>query len=114
MLRRRHVKQNNICSKKVFSQHEGSFCSKKKVSFRKIATSLVYSSRTAFKVLSSLKTFLQMRAILLARAFVKGCWTYDWKNRSSIGTYAVAGASVIGVGMLCFYGLGMSKELSAI
>lgn len=30
------------------------------------------------------------------------------------GTYAVAGASVFGIGMLCYYGLGMSKELNAI
>lgn len=29
------------------------------------------------------------------------------------GTYALAGASVFGVGMLCYYGLGMSKELNA-
>ncbi|KAI1728268.1 inhibitor of apoptosis-promoting bax1 domain-containing protein [Ditylenchus destructor] len=29
------------------------------------------------------------------------------------GTYALAGASVFGVGMLCYYGLGMSKEINA-
>jgi len=30
------------------------------------------------------------------------------------GTYAIGGASVFGIGMLCWYGLGMSKEMSAI
>ena len=30
------------------------------------------------------------------------------------GTYALAGASVFGVGMLCYYGLGMSKGMSAM
>ncbi|CAD5212819.1 unnamed protein product [Bursaphelenchus okinawaensis] len=30
------------------------------------------------------------------------------------GTYAIAGASVFGVGMLCYYGAGMSKGLSAM
>lgn len=30
------------------------------------------------------------------------------------GTYAVAGASVFGIGMLCYYGLGMSKEINAV
>lgn len=30
------------------------------------------------------------------------------------GTYAIAGASVFGVGMLCYYGLGMSKGVSAV
>lgn len=28
------------------------------------------------------------------------------------GTYALAGASVMGIGLLCYYGLGMSKEAS--
>jgi len=30
------------------------------------------------------------------------------------GTYAIAGASVFGVGMLCYYGLGLSKGVSAM
>ncbi|KAI6211465.1 hypothetical protein M3Y96_00437000 [Aphelenchoides besseyi] len=30
------------------------------------------------------------------------------------GTYAIAGASVFGVGMLCYYGLGMSKAASVM
>jgi FtsH-binding integral membrane protein len=30
------------------------------------------------------------------------------------GTYALAGASVFGVGLLCYYGLGMSKGMSAL
>lgn len=30
------------------------------------------------------------------------------------GTYAIAGASLAGVGMLCYYGLGMSKEINAV
>uniref|UniRef100_A0A915EM83 Serine/threonine specific protein phosphatases domain-containing protein n=1 Tax=Ditylenchus dipsaci TaxID=166011 RepID=A0A915EM83_9BILA len=30
------------------------------------------------------------------------------------GTYALAGASAAGLGMLCYYGLGMSKEQSAV
>ncbi|CAD5217168.1 unnamed protein product [Bursaphelenchus xylophilus] len=30
------------------------------------------------------------------------------------GTYAIAGASVFGIGMLCYYGAGMSKGLSAM
>jgi len=30
------------------------------------------------------------------------------------GTYAIAGASVFGVGMLCYYGLGLSKGMSAV
>ncbi|TKR92296.1 hypothetical protein L596_006978 [Steinernema carpocapsae] len=30
------------------------------------------------------------------------------------GTYAVAGASLAGIGMLCWYGLGMSKDVSIV
>jgi hypothetical protein len=30
------------------------------------------------------------------------------------GTYALAGASVFGIGLLCYYGLGMSKGMSAM
>ncbi|KAI6183380.1 hypothetical protein M3Y97_00483100 [Aphelenchoides bicaudatus] len=30
------------------------------------------------------------------------------------GTYAISGAAIFGVGMLCYYGLGMSKDLSAM
>lgn len=30
------------------------------------------------------------------------------------GTYALAGASVFGIGMLCYYGLGISNEINAV
>lgn len=60
----------------------------------------LYFVDTHQTILSQLLFKLKDQYIVLFLAFV-------------YGTYALAGASVFGVGMLCYYGLGMSKGMSA-